>query len=110
LVLPGTILGWKSNTLGLSGSMVALTQWGGALTQARSAPRKNHHGPHGRAWMWALDARLGRRADRVRAALDAAGALYHAERIHGVRVALKKLRYVARAPTNPSQHGRAREL
>jgi CHAD domain-containing protein len=48
-----------------------------------------------RAWLWALDARLARRAACGRAAIDAAGTLYSPEYLHKVRIALKKLRYAA---------------
>ncbi|MCM3879633.1 MAG: CHAD domain-containing protein [Vicinamibacterales bacterium] len=44
-------------------------------------------------WRSVLGARLLRRAKDVRAALDAAGPLYTPERIHGVRISTKKLRY-----------------
>jgi CHAD domain-containing protein len=44
-------------------------------------------------WTWALDARVTHRATRVRAAIDAAGAVYVPERLHDVRIVLKKLRY-----------------
>ena len=50
---------------------------------------------HKRAWLWALEARLARRAGRVRAAIEATGAVYAPERLHGVRIAAKKLRYAA---------------
>jgi CHAD domain-containing protein len=46
-----------------------------------------------RAWRWALDARVTNRADALAAAMREAGAVYLAERLHVVRVALKKLRY-----------------
>jgi CHAD domain-containing protein len=46
-----------------------------------------------RAWRWALDARIARRASGLRAAIDEAGAMYVPERLHAVRIALKKLRY-----------------
>jgi CHAD domain-containing protein len=46
-----------------------------------------------RGWRWALDARLAQRAARLRRAIDEAGAVYLPERLHAVRVALKKLRY-----------------
>jgi CHAD domain-containing protein len=48
-----------------------------------------------RAWLWTGDARAVRRADQVRLAVEAAGAMYNAERLHEVRIALKKLRYAA---------------
>jgi CHAD domain-containing protein len=46
-----------------------------------------------RAWMWAIDARVHRRATAVLGALDAAGSIYLQERLHDVRIALKKFRY-----------------
>jgi CHAD domain-containing protein len=46
------------------------------------------------AWVWALEARATRRARRVRSAIEVAGAVYVPERLHDVRIALKKLRYV----------------
>jgi CHAD domain-containing protein len=50
-------------------------------------------GAHTRAWLWALEARLARRAGRVRGTIETAGAVYAPERLHGVRIAVKKLRY-----------------
>ncbi len=44
-------------------------------------------------WRAVLAARLLRRAKSLRGALDAAGPLYVPERIHGVRISTKKLRY-----------------
>ena len=48
-----------------------------------------------RAWLPALEARLARRAGRVLVAIEAAGAVYVPGPVHGVRIAVKKLRYVA---------------
>src|SRR5262245_59363707 len=45
------------------------------------------------ALMWMLDARAVHRAARLRAAIEAAGVVYASERLHDVRIALKKLRY-----------------
>ncbi len=47
------------------------------------------------AWLWAVDARAARRAARLAAAIDAAGALYQPARLHAVRIAVKKLRYAS---------------
>lgn len=44
-------------------------------------------------WRAALAMTLMRRAKRLKAALDEAGPLYAPERLHGVRVSVKKLRY-----------------
>jgi CHAD domain-containing protein len=46
-----------------------------------------------RAWQWALEARVARRALAFDEAVKEAGAVYLPERLHRVRVALKKLRY-----------------
>jgi CHAD domain-containing protein len=46
-----------------------------------------------RLWRRRLAARLSRRAGRLRAAIVRAGAIYLPDRLHAVRVALKKLRY-----------------
>jgi CHAD domain-containing protein len=62
----------------------------------------------GRAVRWAIDARLARRAATLKDAIDRAGNVYLVERLHVVRIALKKLRYgvemaqeLAREPTTP---------
>jgi CHAD domain-containing protein len=46
-----------------------------------------------RSWHWAVDARVTHRALALKTALAEAGALYLPERLHDVRIALKKLRY-----------------
>jgi CHAD domain-containing protein len=45
------------------------------------------------AWRWAIDARMVARAARLSAAIVDAGAVYLPERLHAVRIAVKKLRY-----------------
>ena len=46
-----------------------------------------------RRWRWAVDAQVAGRAARLATAVDEAGAMYLPERLHGVRIAVKKLRY-----------------
>jgi CHAD domain-containing protein len=46
-----------------------------------------------RGWRWALDARIARRAASLRDTIADAGAVYLPDRIHGVRISVKKLRY-----------------
>jgi CHAD domain-containing protein len=46
-----------------------------------------------RSWRWAVDARVAARASRLAEAIQEAGAVYLPERLHAVRIALKKLRY-----------------
>jgi CHAD domain-containing protein len=46
-----------------------------------------------REWRWAVDARVTHRALALKTALADAGSLYLPERLHVVRIALKKLRY-----------------
>src|SRR5215471_5828494 len=48
-----------------------------------------------KGWRWAVDARMTHRADTLVRALDAAGSIYLQERLHHVRIALKKFRYAA---------------
>jgi CHAD domain-containing protein len=60
----------------------------------KSGPRVRANRPKD-TWRWALDARLVRRAERARSAIEAAGAAYLPEPLHAVRIAFKKLRYTA---------------
>jgi CHAD domain-containing protein len=46
-----------------------------------------------RGWQWAIEARLTHRATVLKHAMIEAGALYLPERLHAVRIAVKKLRY-----------------
>ena len=46
-----------------------------------------------RSWRWAIDARVAQRAARLSSAMAEAGAVYLPERLHAVRIAVKKLRY-----------------
>jgi CHAD domain-containing protein len=46
-----------------------------------------------RTWRWAVEARLARRANAVTEAMAAAGGVYLPDRLHAVRIAVKKLRY-----------------
>jgi CHAD domain-containing protein len=54
---------------------------------------KTEDGNAARAWKWAIDARVARRASSLKSAIAKAGAIYLPARVHGVRIALKKLRY-----------------
>jgi CHAD domain-containing protein len=49
----------------------------------------------GQRWHWAMDARVANRAQRLTTAIQEAGAVYLPERLHRVRIAIKKLRYAA---------------
>jgi CHAD domain-containing protein len=48
-----------------------------------------------RRWHAAVDIRIARRAARLRSALQESGAVYLPERLHAVRITVKKLRYAA---------------
>ncbi len=45
------------------------------------------------ATVWAVEARITHRAERLAAAMKAAGAVYLPDRLHAVRITVKKLRY-----------------
>ena len=66
----------------------------GSLDAAATSSRRDAVGS-ARAWLWAVEARVARRAAAVRAAVDVAGAIYVPEQLHRVRIATKKLRYAA---------------
>lgn len=59
----------------------------GNLERADMPPRRAS------AWRWAVDARVAQRAGRLDRAMQAAGSMYLPERLHEVRIAVKKLRY-----------------
>ena len=44
-------------------------------------------------WRWAIEARVSHRAAALKAAIESAGAVYLPDRVHVVRITLKKLRY-----------------
>jgi CHAD domain-containing protein len=46
-----------------------------------------------RSWRWAIEARVAKRAERLAVSMADAGAVYLPERLHDVRIAIKKLRY-----------------
>jgi CHAD domain-containing protein len=64
----------------------------------------------GKGWRWALDARVARRAERLGAKIEAAGALYLPDRLHAVRIALKKLRYAVELSFDAGAQSLAPEL
>lgn len=55
-----------------------------------------------RGWQWALDARVGRRAGVLKSAIEDAGNVYLPDRVHVVRIALKKFRYAVELETETS--------
>jgi CHAD domain-containing protein len=64
----------------------------------------------GRGWHWAIDARVSRRATTLSKAIDDAGALYLPERLHVVRIALKKLRYAVEVGAQATGADRGSDL
>jgi CHAD domain-containing protein len=59
-------------------------------SQRSRAGRADEHG-----WRWAVEARIAHRSAGLSTAMSRAGAVYLPERLHDVRIALKKLRYAA---------------
>jgi CHAD domain-containing protein len=62
-----------------------------------------------RSCRWAIDARIVRRALHLTSALHASGAVYVPERLHAVRIAVKKLRYALELSTGARDARRAAE-
>jgi CHAD domain-containing protein len=52
-----------------------------------------------RSWRWVVEARIARRATRLTTAIDHAGGIYVPDRLHAVRIAIKKLRYAVELST-----------
>jgi CHAD domain-containing protein len=57
-----------------------------------------------RSWQWVLEARVARRASALADAMREAGAMYLSERLHAVRIAVKKLRYALELSTDVAGH------
>jgi CHAD domain-containing protein len=66
-----------------------LTHVADALADADAAARS----VASRSWQWTIDARVAARAARLVTAIHDAGAVYLPERLHAVRITVKKLRY-----------------
>lgn len=60
---------------------------------AEKLAKVEDRGSRGRGWRWAIDARVSSRAAALKTAITEAGSMYMPERLHTVRLALKKLRY-----------------
>ena len=73
-------------------------------------PARHTHARDAPAWVWAVDARVVRRAKRLTAAIANAGELYDATRLHDVRIALKKLRYAVELSSEARGVNRAGEI
>ncbi len=61
--------------------------------------------PTTRPWVRVIEARVVRRATKLRAALERAGVMYWPERLHKVRIAVKKLRYAVELSLDASLSG-----
>jgi CHAD domain-containing protein len=89
---------------------------GNTRRRAKESSSSGHGDEHSRSAntarssRWAVEARGARRAARLTATIHDAGAVYLPERLHGVRIALKKLRYVAELSAEIAGHPTASEL
>ena len=63
-----------------------------SLEQTDTTRKSGSRSP-ARGWKWALDARIANRAAALREAINEAGAVYLPDRLHLVRLDVKKLRY-----------------
>ena len=74
----------------LSGKLKSVLE---KLEQEGAHQRRDYDTVQARSWRWAVDARVARRAEQLDRAIHEAGTVYVTERLHDVRIALKKLRY-----------------
>ena len=63
-----------------------------------------------RTWRWAIEARVAKRAGSLTSAMADAGALYLPDRLHGVRIAVKKLRYAVELSMEAAGHRTSADL
>lgn len=75
-----------------------------------AAEEKSRAANRSRSWRWAIDARIARRASCLGAALQATGSVYLPERLHAVRIAIKKLRYALELSSDAADSQRAAEV
>ena len=75
---------------------------------AAADPRRGRTAAQG--LRWALEARIAKRASRLRDSIESAGALYLPDRLHDVRIALKKLRYAIELHAHATDRDRNAEL
>jgi len=81
----------KLSVVGLQRIATKLERVASHLKSEDEAPKESRQSA--RALRWAIEARCGHRATRLRDAIEDAGAVYLPDRLHLVRIALKKLRY-----------------
>jgi CHAD domain-containing protein len=77
---------------------------------AKVAGDLRDHKKSSRGWRWALEARLTHRASALKQAMLDAGALYLPERLHVVRIALKKFRYALEVSAEATGAPSAKDL
>ena len=80
-----------------------LNKLAGELEDVDETSRDNRRG---RALRWAVDARVHRRGAALKAAIEHAGAVYLPDRLHKVRIALKKFRYAVELASETSKEPR----
>jgi CHAD domain-containing protein len=80
------------------------------LSRREDSESRRYVGGAKAGWRWAIDARLAKRASRLRAAVDRAGAVYLPERLHEVRIGIKKLRYAVELAGEAAASDRQPEL
>jgi CHAD domain-containing protein len=94
----------------LRGIATKLDKTARSLKKDRAPERRSALVAARRSWRWAIDARVSRRASALAAAMADAGAVYLAERLHVVRIAVKKLRYALELATEAAHVRSSPEL
>lgn len=79
----------------------------GARQSEASLPPERRAPQRARTVEWAIDARIAHRTARLASALENAGAVYLPERLHAVRITLKKARYALELKTGEDRRSPA---
>jgi CHAD domain-containing protein len=75
------------------GHMTRLSRKLGRIAESLDEAERASSKTTARSWRWAIDARVAKRARRLSSMIADAGALYLPDRLHAVRIAVKKFRY-----------------
>jgi CHAD domain-containing protein len=81
-----------------------------ALESRDATSTRQNRNRRRRAWLAITGVRLARRAAAVREAVETAGTIYVPERLHAVRIAVKKLRYAAELAAEAARKGIASDI
>jgi CHAD domain-containing protein len=92
------------------GNMTRLSRKLGRIAESLDEAERASSKTTARSWRWAIDTRVAKRARRLSSMITDAGALYLPDRLHAVRIAVKKLRYALELSAEASRDRSSADL